>query len=105
MKDVINTGGVLVASREVEDAIFSMDGVEEVSVVGMPDEKWIEAITAYVVLTDAGRESLTEEAVIEYVKGKLAGFKVPKTVHFVDALPKNSAGKILKRSLREGTHA
>ncbi|KXZ58269.1 Long-chain-fatty-acid--CoA ligase [Brevibacterium ravenspurgense] len=105
VKDVINTGGVLVASREVEDAIFSMDGVEEVSVVGMPDEKWIEAITAYVVLTDAGRESLTEEAVIEYVKGKLAGFKVPKAVHFVDALPKNSAGKILKRSLREGAHS
>ena len=61
--------------------------------------------TGHYFLTDAGRESLTEEAVIEYVKDKLAGFKVPKAVHFVDALPKNSAGKILKRSLREGAHS
>lgn len=97
VKDVINTGGVLVASRQVEDAIFELDSVAEVAVIGMPDEKWIEAITAYVVRKD---DSLTAEQVIEHVKGRLAGFKVPKAVHFVDELPKNSSGKILKRTLR-----
>ncbi|WP_101650398.1 fatty acyl-CoA synthetase [Brevibacterium ihuae] len=97
VKDVINTGGVLVASRQVEDAIFELDSVAEVAVIGMPDEKWIEAITAYVVRKD---ESLTAEQVIEHVKGRLAGFKVPKAIHFVDELPKNSSGKILKRTLR-----
>ncbi len=98
VKDVINTGGVLVAGRQVEDAIFELDEVAEVAVVGRPDEKWIEAVTAYVV----PKGEITERRVIEHVKSRLAGFKVPKAVHFVEELPKNSAGKILKRSLRDG---
>lgn len=97
VKDVINTGGVLVAGRQVEDAIFELDEVAEVAVVGRPDEKWIEAVTAYVVR----KGELTEERVIAHVKSRLAGFKVPKSVRFVDALPKNSSGKILKRTLRD----
>lgn len=100
VKDVINTGGVLVAGRQVEDAIFELEEVAEVAVVGLPDDKWIEAITAYVVLKEG--QSLTDAAVIDHVKSKLAAFKAPKAVHFVDALPKNSAGKILKRRLRDG---
>jgi len=99
VKDVINTGGVLVAGRQVEDSIFELDAVEEVAVVGQPDEKWIEAITAYVVVKEG--QQLDETTVIEHVKERLAAFKAPKAVHFVDALPKNSAGKILKRKLRE----
>lgn len=101
VKDVINTGGVVVASREVEDAIFTLDGVAEVAVVGVPDEKWIEAITAYVVTTPGS--DLNAETVIAHVRGRLAGFKTPKTVRFVDQLPKNTAGKILKRDLRDGS--
>ncbi|UVI37773.1 fatty acyl-CoA synthetase [Brevibacterium spongiae] len=100
VKDVINTGGVLVASRQVEDAIFELPAVAEVAVVGVADEKWIEAITAFVVLKDDQSE-LSAEAVIAHVKDRLAGFKVPKRVEFVAELPKNSAGKILKRSLRD----
>ena len=100
VKDVINTGGVLVASRQVEDAIFAMDGVAEVAVVGMADEKWIEAVSAFVVLRDDAGD-IAEADVIAHVKDRLAGFKVPKRVSFVSELPKNSAGKILKRSLRE----
>lgn len=96
VKDVINTGGVLVAGREVEDAIFELPQVAEVAVVGLPDDTWIEAVTAYVVL----KEPLDDAAVIAHVKSRLAGFKVPKAVRFVNELPKNSAGKILKRSLR-----
>nr|WP_245940596.1 fatty acyl-CoA synthetase [Brevibacterium celere] len=103
VKDVINTGGVLVASRQVEDAIFELDEVAEVAVVGVADEKWIEAITAFVVLRPAAAETsggLTEADVIAHVRARLAAFKVPKRVEFVAALPKNSAGKILKRRLR-----
>jgi fatty-acyl-CoA synthase len=96
VKDVINTGGVLVAGRQVEDAIFELDNVAEVAVVGLPDEKWIEAVTAYVV----PKGPLSAEEVIAHTKTRLAGFKVPKAVHLVETLPKNSAGKILKRELR-----
>ena len=100
VKDVINTGGVLVASREVEDVVFELPQVAEVAVVGVADEKWIEAISAFIVLKpDQG--ALTGDEVIAHVKARLAGFKVPKRVEFVAQLPKNSAGKILKRSLRE----
>ena len=100
VKDVINTGGVLVASREVEDTVFELPQVAEVAVVGIADEKWIEAISAFIVLKpDQG--ALTGDEVIAHVKARLAGFKVPKRVEFVAQLPKNSAGKILKRSLRE----
>ncbi|MCD1284785.1 MULTISPECIES: fatty acyl-CoA synthetase [unclassified Brevibacterium] len=100
VKDVINTGGVLVASREVEDAIFELPQVAEVAVVGVADEKWIEAITGFVVLK-ADQAEITEAEVIAHVKDRLAGFKVPKRIAFVSELPKNSAGKILKRQLRE----
>ncbi|SMY13117.1 fatty-acyl-CoA synthase [Brevibacterium jeotgali] len=96
VKDVINTGGVLVASRQVEDAIFELDAVAEVAVVGTPDEKWIEAITAYVVK----KGEIDGDAVIAHVRERLAPFKVPKAVHFIDELPKNTSGKILKRQLR-----
>lgn len=96
VKDVINSGGVLVASRQVEDAIFELDAIAEVAVVGMPDEKWIEAITAFVVT----KGEIDETAILEHVRGRLAPFKVPKAVHFVEELPKNTSGKILKRQLR-----
>ena len=100
VKDVINTGGVLVASRQVEDAIFELAQVAEVAVVGVADEKWIEAVTAFVVVKPEQGE-LTEADVVTHVKSRLAGFKVPKRVDFVAELPKNSAGKILKRQLRD----
>jgi len=98
IKDVINTGGVLVAPREVEDVVYELDGVAEVAVIGLPDERWIEAVTAIVVLKDGAE--LTQEAVIAHVKERLAGFKVPKAVEFVDELPRNQSGKLLKRQLR-----
>ncbi len=100
IKDVINTGGILVASREVEDAIYTHPAVAEVAVIGTPDDKWIEAVTAVVVLKD-GRE-VTAETIIAHVKGLIAPFKVPKTVTFVDELPRNQSGKLLKRELRTG---
>ena len=98
IKDVINTGGVLVAPREIEDCVYELDEVAEVAVIGLPDERWIEAVTAVVVLKEAA--SLTPEAVRAYVRSRLAGHKVPKRVDFVAELPRNQSGKLLKRQLR-----
>ncbi|MGW2593827.1 acyl-CoA synthetase [Streptomyces sp. NPDC001515] len=97
VKDVINSGGVLVASRQVEDALYTHPAVAEAAVVGLPDARWIEAVTAVVVR----REETTEAELIEHARGRLAHFKAPKRVVFVDALPRNASGKILKRELRD----
>ncbi|MQA11136.1 MAG: AMP-binding protein [Pseudonocardiaceae bacterium] len=100
IKDVINTGGVLVASREVEDALYTHPSVGEVAVIGVPDEKWIEIISA-VVVPKAEEDRATEAELIEHVKGQLASFKAPKRVHVVTELPRNASGKLLKRVLRD----
>lgn len=97
VKDVINSGGVLVASRQVEDALYTHTAVAEAAVVGLPDERWIEAVTAVVVL----RGDATEAELIDHAREKLAHFKAPKRIVFVDELPRNASGKILKRELRE----
>lgn len=97
-KDMIKTGGENVASREVEEAIYGMPQVSEVAVVGLPHPRWVEAVAAVVVAKQG--QSLTEREVIDFCSQKLGGFKVPKGVVFVDALPKNPSGKLLKRELR-----
>lgn len=98
IKDVINTGGVNVAPREIEDCIYELPEVAEVAVVGIADDRWIEAITAVVVLKDGA--SLTAETVRTHVKSRLADYKAPKRVDFVAELPRNQSGKLLKRQLR-----
>ncbi|MFD4976687.1 acyl-CoA synthetase [Streptomyces sp. NPDC058424] len=97
VKDVINSGGVLVASRQVEDVLYAHPRVAEAAVVGLPDERWIEAVTAFVVPCG----EITEADLIAHAREKLASFKTPKKVIFVDALPRNASGKILKRELRD----
>ncbi|MEV5529350.1 acyl-CoA synthetase [Streptomyces prunicolor] len=97
VKDVINSGGVLVASRQVEDVLYTHEGVAEVAVIGLPDDHWIEAVTAIVV----PRGEVTEAQLIDHAREKLPHFKAPKRVEFVDELPRNASGKILKRELRE----
>jgi fatty-acyl-CoA synthase len=97
IKDVINTGGVLVASREVEDALYTHPAVAEAAVIGLPDDKWIEAITAVVVT----KSDVAPDDLIAHVRTRLAGFKVPKHVHLVPDLPRNASGKLLKRVLRD----
>ncbi|MFJ4359384.1 acyl-CoA synthetase [Streptomyces massasporeus] len=96
VKDVINSGGVVIASRQVEDALYTHPGVAEAAVVGLPDERWIEAVTAVVV----PRGEVSETELIDHVRERLAPFKAPKRVVFVDELPRNASGKILKRELR-----
>ncbi|MEV4085124.1 acyl-CoA synthetase [Nonomuraea fuscirosea] len=98
-KDMIKSGGENVASREVEEAIYQHPAVAETAVFGVPDEKWIEAVTAAVVLREGA--GLTAGELTGFLRGRLAPFKTPKRVVFVDALPKNASGKVLKRELRE----
>lgn len=98
-KDMIKTGGENVASREIEEVLFAHPKVAEAAVFGLPDDRWIEAVTA-VVVPRAG-ESLNIEAVESHCRQYLAGYKRPKRIMIVDALPKNASGKVLKRELRE----
>ncbi len=97
-KDMIKSGGENVASREVEEAIYRIEGVSEVAVFGLPDPKWVEAVTAVVVPKPG--QTLTKKDILSALSGRLAGFKIPKRVFFADALPKNPSGKLLKRELR-----
>ncbi|MFE1781870.1 acyl-CoA synthetase [Streptomyces sp. NPDC059506] len=99
VKDVINSGGVLVASRQVEDVLYEHPAVAEVAVVGLPDERWIEAVTAIVV--PHGDAEVTEEELVGHARDRMAHFKAPKRVFLVDSLPRNASGKILKRELRD----
>ena len=98
VKDMIVSGGENVYPAEVENAVMGCPGVADVAVIGVPDEKWGEAVKAIVVKqADA---DVTPEQVIAWTKERIAGFKVPKTVDFVAELPRNPSGKILKKDLR-----
>jgi len=95
--EMIVSGGENVFPREVEDAISDMAGVEEVAVVGVPDEEWGQRLKACVVRREGS--DLDDEAVRQYVKQTLASYKVPRDVVFLERLPRNATGKILKREL------
>ncbi|MFN2371292.1 MAG: class I adenylate-forming enzyme family protein [Candidatus Krumholzibacteriia bacterium] len=99
IKNMIKAGANRVSAKEVEDAIAEVPGVEQVCVVGVPAELLGEAIEAHVVpVPGAG---LTEKAILAHLRDTLALFKLPRTVHFRDNLPKNSSGKILKAELKK----
>src|SRR6185369_10153767 len=109
--DMIITGGYNVYPREVEDALLAHPVVLECAVVGAPHEKWVEAVTAFVVLrtlgvakgeaTDDTAEGAIENELIEFTRERLASYKVPKSIHFIDAIPKSAVGKVLRRALRD----
>jgi fatty-acyl-CoA synthase len=98
-KDMIVSGGENVATSEVERALYECDAVLEAAVVAMPDARWGEVPRAFVVLRPG--QGITEQALIAHCRSRLAGFKTPKQVVFLDALPRNPSGKVLKRELRE----
>lgn len=98
MKDMIKTGGENVASREVEEMIYGLAGVSEVAVIGVPHPRWVESVLAVIVVKQG--HVLDEAQVLAYCQQHMAGFKTPKRVVFVAALPKNPSGKLLKRELR-----
>ncbi len=98
LKDVINTGGIVVSSREIEETLFAHPAVYEVAVIALPDPRWVEAITAVVVLRPGAQAG--EAELLAHAGATLAPFKVPKRIIFTDSLPRNTAGKLLKRELR-----
>jgi len=98
MKDMIVTGGENVFPAEVENAIFGCPGVADVAVIGVPSEKWGEEVKAIVV--PAPGAVIDAQRIIAWTKQRIAAYKAPKSVDFVAALPRNAAGKILKRELR-----
>ena len=99
VKDMIITGGENVYPAEVENAIFGHPDVADVAVIGVPDEKWGEAVKACVV-PKAGRNPKPED-IIAWARARIAGYKTPKSVDFIQTLPRNPSGKILRRELRE----
>ncbi len=97
-KDMVKTGGENVSTREVEEVIYQDKRVQEVAVIGVYHPKWVEAVTAVIVPKKG--QTITEREIKDVAKARLALFKVPKKVVFVDELPKTPTGKILKRDLR-----
>jgi acyl-CoA synthetase (AMP-forming)/AMP-acid ligase II len=99
VKDMIVSGGENVYPRIVEEALFAHPAIADAAVFGIPDEKWGEAVKAAVVLRDG--QSVTEEEIIEFCRGTLGGYQIPRSIDFIAELPRNPTGKVLKRELRE----
>ncbi len=97
--DMIISGGENIYPAEVENALFGHPGVADVAAIGVPDERWGEAVKAIVVAKPDAAP--TAEELIAFARGRIAAFKVPSSVDFVEALPRNPSGKVLKRELRE----
>jgi acyl-CoA synthetase (AMP-forming)/AMP-acid ligase II len=99
IKDMIVTGGENVYPIEVESILAEHPSVAEVAVVGVPDKRWGESVTAVVKLVD-GADVPSVDELIAFSTAKLASYKKPRQIHFVDSLPRNASGKLLKSSLR-----
>jgi long-chain acyl-CoA synthetase len=98
-KDIIITGGYNVYAREVEDVLYAHPAVREAAVIGVPDKDWGETVKAVVALKPGSKA--TEAEIIEHCRKLLTSYKKPKSVEFMDELPKSSIGKILKRDIKE----
>ena len=98
LKDMIVSGGENVYPREVEEVLYRHPAIAESAVIGVPDEKWGEAVKAVVVLKQG--ESATADQIVDFCKEKLGGYKRPRSVDFIEALPRNPSGKVLKKDLR-----
>ena len=96
---MIISGGENIYPAEVESALFGHPAVADVAVIGVPDDKWGEAVKAIVVKKPATQ--VTPEELIAFTRERIAGYKVPRSIDFVDTLPRTPTGKILKRELRK----
>jgi long-chain acyl-CoA synthetase len=99
VKDMIVSGGENVYPAEVENVLMSHPGIADVAVIGIPHEKWGE--TALAVVVKAPGVDVTEDEIIEFSRERLARFKCPTQVQWIDVLPRNPSGKVLKKDLRE----
>jgi len=100
-KDMLLVNGINVYPREIEEIIYQFPGVKEAAVIGVPDIRKGEQPVAFVVAAEG--QAVEEKALLQFVRGKLADYKVPKRVIFASALPRNATGKILKTELRKQT--
>ena len=99
LKDMIIRGGENIYPKEVEDFIHTMDGIQDVQVVGVPSKKYGEQPGAFIILKK--NVDMTEQDVLDFCRGKIAWYKTPKYIAFVDTYPMTASGKILKYKLRE----
>lgn len=97
-KDMIITGGENVYPKEVENVLYRHPAVQEVAVIGIPDPYWVEAVHAVVALKENAQA--TEEEIISFCREQIAHYKAPRSIQFVESLPKNPQGKILKKEIR-----
>jgi fatty-acyl-CoA synthase len=99
VKDMIVSGGENIYPHEIEQVLFEHPAVADAAVIGVPDDQWGETVKAVIVLRKDA--TATEEEIIDFTRGKLGGFKRPRSVDFASELPYNPSGKVLKRALRE----
>ncbi len=99
VKDMIISGAENIYPAEVENALMSHPQILDAAVVGIPDEKWGETVMGFVILAEDS--SISEDEIIAYSREKIAGFKCPKTIKFINEIPRNPTGKVLRRELRE----
>ena len=97
-KDLVISGGINVYPREIEEVLFAHPAVAEAAVIGIPDDYWGEVLKAFVVVR-RGAAPQAEE-LLAHCRASLAGYKIPKSIAFIDLLPRNTAGKVLKTELR-----
>ena len=98
-KDMICSGGENIYPRTIEAVLYTHPAVADAAVIGVPDEQWGETVKALVVVRPG--VSTSPQEIIEFCRGRLAGFQRPRSVEVVDALPRNASGKVLKHVLRE----
>ena len=96
---MIVSGGENIYPKEVEDALFEHPAVADAAVIGIPSEQWGEAVLAFITLKQG--EQVTADEFIEFCRPLLAGYKIPRKIEFIDQIPRNVTGKILKKDLRE----
>ena len=98
IKDMVKTGGENVSTREVEEVIYTLEGIKEVAVIGLPHDHWIEEVVAVIIKHE--HAELDENKILQHCRTRLSSYKAPKKVFFRTELPKNASGKILKRELK-----
>ena len=97
-KDMVISGGINIYPRDIEETLLQHPGISDAAVIGLPDEKWGECLKAFIVR--APGIELEDTDIIEFCDGKLASMKIPKDIAFIDQLPRNASGKVLKTELR-----
>ena len=98
-KDMVISGGINIYPRDIEETLLQHPAISDIAVIGVPDDKWGERLKAFVVKTPAAE--LDSDAIIAFCEGRISGMKIPKDIEFIDVLPRNASGKVLKTELRK----